>query len=125
MTCIVGIAFEHVAAGQELEELRAQACPGGKHVGDAGQRSRAEQATRATLLVAAPGAFALEIQMASASIIEAVNRRLGFGCIGAIQIVQAPRPAPVATAVGSAGCPAASAPGTAPARWTRPARPRP
>ena len=64
--------------------------------GKAPQRGRAEQATRATLLVAAPGAFALEIQMASASIIEAVNRRLGFGCIGVIQIVQAPRPAPVA-----------------------------
>lgn len=59
-------------------------------------RTRTEQASRATLVIACPGAFALDMQMASAGIIEAVNRRLGFGCIGAIQIMQVPRPAPAA-----------------------------
>ncbi len=57
-------------------------------------RTRSEQATRATLIIACPGAFALDVQMSAPAIIEAVNRRLGFGCIGAIQIHQAPRPAP-------------------------------
>jgi hypothetical protein len=57
-------------------------------------RTRTEQASRATLVIACPGAFALDMQMASAGIIEAVNRRLGFGCIGAIQIMQVPRPEP-------------------------------
>jgi hypothetical protein len=55
-------------------------------------RRQDERASRATLMIAAPGAFALELQMAEAAIIEAVNRRLGFGCIGAIRILQAPKP---------------------------------
>lgn len=57
-------------------------------------RTRSEQASRATLIIACPGAFALDVQMATPGIIEAVNRRLGFGCIGALQIHQAPRPEP-------------------------------
>lgn len=57
-------------------------------------RRQEDRASRATLVIAAPGAFALEVQMAEATIIEAVNRRLGFGCIGAIRIQQAPRAAP-------------------------------
>ena len=57
-------------------------------------RTRTEQASRATLIIACPGAFALDVQMATPTIIEAVNRRLGFGCIGAIQIHQTPRAEP-------------------------------
>lgn len=53
-----------------------------------------EKAQRAVLVIGSPGAFALDIQMASAAIIEAVNRRLGFGCIGSLQIIQTPRPEP-------------------------------
>ncbi|MCZ8186702.1 MAG: DciA family protein [Beijerinckiaceae bacterium] len=66
--------------------------PAGKNTSD-----KAERARRATLIVACPGAFALDVQMASAGLIEAVNRRLGFGCIGAIvvhQMPKAPAPAP-------------------------------
>lgn len=57
-------------------------------------RTRTEQASRATLIIACPGAFALDVQMSTPGIIEAVNRRLGFGCIGAIQIRQTPRAEP-------------------------------
>lgn len=56
--------------------------------------ARGDKSTRATLVVACPGAFALDVQMSSPAIIDAVNRRLGFGCIGALQIHQMPRPAP-------------------------------
>lgn len=59
-------------------------------------RGKEERASRATLVIASASAFALELQMASPTIIEAVNRRLGFGCIGGIEIRQAPRPAPPA-----------------------------
>lgn len=57
-------------------------------------RTRTEQVSRATLVIGCASAFALEVQMATPAIIEAVNRRLGFGCIGSIQIHQAPRPEP-------------------------------
>lgn len=50
-----------------------------------------EAATRATLVIACPGAFALDLQMATPRLIEAVNRRLGFAGIGAIMIKQVPR----------------------------------
>ncbi|MCZ8375952.1 MAG: DciA family protein [Beijerinckiaceae bacterium] len=66
--------------------------PAGKAISE-----KAERARRATLVVACPGAFALDVQMGSAGLIEAVNRRLGFGCIGAIvvhQMPKAPPPAP-------------------------------
>lgn len=58
------------------------------------RNSRTQKAEQATLLIACPGPFALEVQMASAEILEAVNRRLGFGAVGALVIKQAPRPAP-------------------------------
>lgn len=51
-------------------------------------RGREAQAERATLVIATASAFALDMQMAGPAIIEAVNRRLGFGCIGAIEIRQ-------------------------------------
>lgn len=57
-------------------------------------RTRTEPASRATLVIGCASAFALDVQMATPAIIEAVNRRLGFGCIGALQIHQAPRPEP-------------------------------
>ncbi len=57
-------------------------------------RSKAEKARRATLVVACPGAFALEVQMESAGLIEAINRRLGFGCIGAVVVHQTSRKPP-------------------------------
>lgn len=56
--------------------------------------TKQEKAQRATLVIGCPGAFALDVQMASATIIEAINRRLGFGCIGGLQIVQMTRPEP-------------------------------
>lgn len=58
------------------------------------RNSRTQRAEQASLLVACPGPFALEVQMASQEILEAVNRRLGFGAVGALVIKQAPRPAP-------------------------------
>jgi hypothetical protein len=61
-------------------------------------RAKQDHASRAVLVIACPGAFALDVQMASASIIEAVNRRLGFGCVGSIQIHQMPRPEPASPA---------------------------
>ncbi|OYU48631.1 MAG: hypothetical protein CFE31_09260 [Rhizobiales bacterium PAR1] len=59
-------------------------------------RTKTDNATRATLVIGCASAFALDIQMATPAIIEAVNRRLGYGCIGSIQILQGPRKAPVA-----------------------------
>jgi hypothetical protein len=58
------------------------------------QLERAASVRKGTLVIACPGAFALDVQMASARIIEAANRRLGFGLIGSIEIRQVPRPAP-------------------------------
>lgn len=55
---------------------------------------RTETARKGTLVIACTGAFALDVQMASSRIIEAANRRLGFGLIGSIEIRQMPRPAP-------------------------------
>lgn len=52
-----------------------------------------EEAEKATLVLACPGAFALEVQMATPRLIEAINRRLGFAAIGKI-IVQQVRLAP-------------------------------
>jgi hypothetical protein len=59
-------------------------------------RTKTENATRATLVIGCASAFALDIQMATPTIIEAVNRRLGYGCIGSIQILQGPRRASAA-----------------------------
>lgn len=73
------------------------------------KRNSDDKASRACLMVACPGAFALDIQMAEATIIEAVNRRLGFGCIGSIRVVQAPRPAPKAAPAPHAVDPALAA----------------
>ncbi len=56
--------------------------------------AKQEKAQRAVLVIGCPGAFALDVQMASAAIVEAVNRRLGFGCIGSLQIAQMPQPEP-------------------------------
>lgn len=47
-----------------------------------------EKAEGATLVIACPGAFALEAQMASARIIEAANRRFGFRAITKLEIRQ-------------------------------------
>jgi hypothetical protein len=49
---------------------------------------------KAVLIIACPGAFALDVQNAEKAIIEAVNRRFGWACISAIRISQQPRPAP-------------------------------
>lgn len=59
------------------------------------RNSRTQRAEQASLIVACPGAFALDVQMASREILEAVNRRLGFGAVGALVIKQTPRPVPV------------------------------
>lgn len=59
------------------------------------RNSRTQRAEQASLIVACPGPFALDVQMASREILEAVNRRLGFGAVGALVIKQTPRPAPV------------------------------
>lgn len=58
------------------------------------RNSRTQKAEAATLVLSCPGPFALEVQMAGAQILEAVNQRLGFGALGALVIKQAPRPAP-------------------------------
>lgn len=46
------------------------------------------------LVIACPGAFALDVKAAEARIVEAVNRRFGWACIASILINQSPRPAP-------------------------------
>lgn len=53
-----------------------------------------DTARRAILVIACPGAFALDVQNAEKSIVEAVNRRFGWACISGIRISQQPRPAP-------------------------------
>ncbi len=66
-----------------------------RHEGEpaAALNARRQRAEQATLVLACPGPFALEVQMASAEIIAAVNCRLGFGAVGTLLIKQAPRPA--------------------------------
>ena len=63
-------------------------------------RSRKQDdAEKATLVLACPGAFALEVQMATPRLIETLNRRLGFAAIGTIIVQQTrrvPKPAPPA-----------------------------
>lgn len=51
---------------------------------------RDEKTQRATLIVACSSAFALDLGMASPRIIEAVNRRLGYGAVGTMEIRHAP-----------------------------------
>ena len=55
--------------------------------------AKTEKAEKAVLVVQVASAFALDLQMASARLIEGLNRRLGFDCIGAIQIRQGTLPA--------------------------------
>lgn len=59
------------------------------------QNSRTRKAEGASLVISCPGPFAMEVQMGTREILEAVNRRLGFGAVSALVIKQAPRPAPV------------------------------
>lgn len=54
-----------------------------------------EKAEGATLVIACPGAFALEVQMSSNAIIEAANRRLGFRAVTKLEIRQGELPKPV------------------------------
>jgi hypothetical protein len=49
---------------------------------------KAEKAEKGVLVVSVASAFALELQMGSAGLIQQINRRLGFECIGSIQIRQ-------------------------------------
>ena len=60
----------------------------------AARTAKMEKTEKAVLVLAASGSFALEIQMAEARIIEAVNRRLGYAAIGRIEIRQQPAPIP-------------------------------
>lgn len=50
--------------------------------------AKVEKTEKAVLIVACTSAFALELQMGSVRLIEQINRRLGFDCIGTIQIRQ-------------------------------------
>lgn len=88
------IVGPHLAQWTHPVEIRWPRRPGEAAPMGKAATAKQEKAQRAVLVVGCPGAFALEIQMASAAIIEAVNRRLGFGCVGTLQIVQMPRPAP-------------------------------
>ena len=95
---IVGPAIAHWTAPLEIRwpKRLADAANSRDAVSSAAYRSRKQENTeKATLLIACPGAFALDVQMATPRIIEAINRRLGFACIGTIKINQVPRPAPV------------------------------
>jgi hypothetical protein len=56
--------------------------------------SKAQKANQARLIIACPGAFALDLQAATPMILEAINRRLGWNCIGSVQISQMPLPKP-------------------------------
>lgn len=83
-TCPVEIRWPRRPEDAEAAERRKDAMP---------RRPRGNAVERATLVVACPGAFALDLQMASAGVIEAVNRRLGYACIGRVEVRQVPRPA--------------------------------
>jgi hypothetical protein len=52
-----------------------------------------ERAEGATLVIACPGAFVLELQMAESCILEQANRRLGFRAVTRMEIRQQPLPA--------------------------------
>jgi hypothetical protein len=57
-----------------------------------------ERAEGATLVIACPGAFALEVQMAEKRILEQANRRFGFRAVTRLEIRQQPLPAPIVAA---------------------------
>jgi hypothetical protein len=66
---------------------------------DAGSTARRggrmqEKAEGAVLVVACAGAFALEVQMASGRVLDAVNRRLGFRAVTRLEIRQGETPKP-------------------------------
>ncbi|HRE21023.1 MAG TPA: DciA family protein [Rhabdaerophilum sp.] len=84
----------HLAQWTHPVEIRWPRRPGEAAPAFKAATAKQEKAQRAVLVVGCPGAFALDIQMASAAIIEAVNRRLGFGCVGSLQIAQMPQPEP-------------------------------
>jgi hypothetical protein len=54
--------------------------------------SKAQKASQARLIIACPGAFVLDLQAATPTLLEAINRRLGWNCIGSVQISQMPLP---------------------------------
>jgi hypothetical protein len=58
-----------------------------------------EKAEGAVLVVSCAGAFALDVQMASARILDAVNRRLGFRAVTRLEIRQGEAPKPRAAFV--------------------------
>lgn len=88
------IVGPHLAQWTHPIEIRWPRRPGEAAATAKAATAKQEKAQRAVLVIGCPGAFALDIQMASAAIIEAVNRRLGFGCIGSLQIAQMPQPEP-------------------------------
>jgi hypothetical protein len=82
------IAGPHLARFSAPLELRWP-----KHRAESGEvrsarSGKSERAQKAVLIVSVASAFALELQMASAGLIQQVNRRLGFDCVGSIQIRQ-------------------------------------
>lgn len=88
------IVGPHLAQWTHPVEIRWPRRPGETAPAAKPATAKQEKAQRAVLVIGCPGAFALDVQMASSAIIEAVNRRLGFGCIGSLQIAQMPQPEP-------------------------------
>jgi len=97
MTEWMEIAGPHLAQFATPLEIR---WPKRREAAAQSPRSRKQDdAEKATLVLACPGAFALEVQMATPRLIETLNRRLGFAAIGAIIVQQTrrvPKPAPPA-----------------------------
>lgn len=54
----------------------------------AARGAKLEKTEKAVLIVACTSAYALNLQMGSARLIEQINRRLGYDCIGTLQIRQ-------------------------------------
>lgn len=91
---IVGPRLAQWTTPLEIRWPRKRAAHDGDDTAPA-KNSRTLKAEAATLVIACPGPFAMEVQMGTREILEAVNRRLGFGAVSALVIKQAPRAAPV------------------------------
>jgi hypothetical protein len=89
---IVGEALAQRTAPLEIRWPKRRVQPGEARPNPGRMQEIAEGAT---LVILCPGAFALETQMASAQIIEATNRRLGFRAVTKVEIRQQDLPKPI------------------------------
>ena len=82
------IAGPLLAASTTPLELKWPPRSADQGAGAPARSARLDRSRKATLIVASTSAGALDLQMMSAALIQQINRRLGFDCVGAIQIRQ-------------------------------------